>query len=140
VSESGVLFTCEPVTTGGSLDNIDKLKKNEIQLALVIGNIANSLLQDTDFAKNLIVVRRIGGESLFAFGRSKKVEAVKSWIGIRENAFMLKIGLPGETSGDTATFRTLQAVEGSPLKDATTMIYKDRATLIEAVKKGEVDF
>lgn len=134
----GQLFQCEPMETGGTLDNKKRLESGEAQFALAKSNVAEDWLKDEAFASHYMIVRRIGDESLFVFGKPAVLEAIGSWIGVRENAFLLNIGLPGELSGDTAVFNSLRNIPDSPLNNLGVKMYADRPSLVAAVKSGEV--
>jgi hypothetical protein len=134
----GQLIQCEAIETGGTLDNKKRLESGEVNFALAKSNVAEEWLKDSTFATKFSIVRRIGDESLFVFGKPEVLQAVGSWVGVRENAFLLSIGLPGELSGDTAVFNSLKSVEGSPLANLQVKMYADRPALVAAVKAGEV--
>ncbi|OQW92947.1 MAG: hypothetical protein BWK79_13715 [Beggiatoa sp. IS2] len=134
----GQLFECQAVETGGTLDNKKRLESGEVTFALAKSNIAEDWMKDTAFASKYTIVRRIGDESLFVFGKPEVLKAAGSWIGIRENAFLLNIGLPGELSGDAAVFNALKSVPGSPLANMEVKMFADRPALVEAVKAGTV--
>jgi hypothetical protein len=134
----GQLFECEAIETQGTLDNKKRLESGEVNLALAKSNVAEEWLKDPAFASKYTIIRLIGDESLFVFGKPEILEAVGSWIGVRNNAFLLSIGLPGELSGDKAVFDLLKSVQGSPLANVTVKVYSDRPSLVSAVKSGEV--
>jgi hypothetical protein len=134
----GQLIQCEAVETGGTLDNKKRLENGEVTIALAKSNVAEEWLKDSTFANKFSIVRRIGDESLFVFGKPEVLKAVGSWIGVRDNAFLLSIGLPGEMSGDNAVFNSLKSVQGSPLANLEVKMYADRPSLVAAVKAGEV--
>jgi len=136
----GQLFGCEAMETGGTLDNKKRLESGEAQFALAKSNVAEDWLKDEVFASKYKIVRRIGDESLFVFGKPEVLAAVGSWIGIRDNAFLLSIGLPGELSGDAAVFNSLKNIPNSPLNNLDIKMYTDRPSLVAAVKSGEVKF
>lgn len=136
----GQLFQCEAIETGGTLDNKKRLESGEVSLALAKSNVAEDWLKEPTFASKYMIVKRIGDESLFIFGKPEVLKAVGSWIGVRENAFLLSIGLPGELSGDAAVFNALKKVPNSPLANLEVKMYTDRPALVAAVKAGEVKF
>ena len=110
-----------------------------MQISLTFRNTeAEDWLKDPTFASKYMIVRRIGDESLFVFGKPEVLEAAGSWIGVRNNAFLLSIGLPGELSGDKAVFDSLKSVPGSPLANIAVKVYPDRPALVSAVKSGDV--
>ena len=134
----GSLFSCTGLETKGTLANKELLEKGEVEMALAKGNIAEEWMKEPAFAARHTIVRRIGDESLFIFGKPETLKAIGSWVGVRENAFLLSIGLPGEKSGDAAVFNSLKAVEGSPLANMDIKIYPGRPELVKAVQTGEV--
>lgn len=134
----GALFKCDAMQTKGTLDNKEQLEKGLVSIALAKGNIAEEWLQDKEFSNKFSIVRRIGDESLFVFGKKEVLNAVGSWLGIRENAFLLSIGLPGALSGDAAVFNSLKNVKGSPLSGMDIKVFPDRPSLVAAVKSGKV--
>ncbi len=134
----GVLFKCDAVMTKGTLDNKDLLEKDLVTIALAKSNVADEWMQDKEFSNKFSVIRRIGDESLFIFGKKEVLTAVGSWIGVRDNAFLLSIGLPGALSGDAAVFNSLKNVKGSPLSSINIKVFSDRPSLIDAVKSGKV--
>jgi hypothetical protein len=134
----GKLFACQAMETGGTGDNKKKLEAGEAEFALAKANVAEDWLKNPEFAARFSVVRRIGDESLFAFAKPEIAKAVGSWVGVRDNAFLLSVGLPGELSGDAAVFNSLKAVPGSPLANLTVKMFKDRPALVQAVVTGEV--
>ena len=134
----GQLFECEAIETQGTLDNKKRLESGEVNIALAKTNVAEDWLKDPTFASKYMIVRRIGDESLFVFGKPEVLEAAGSWIGVRNNAFLLSIGLPGELSGDKAVFDSLKSVPGSPLANIAVKVYPDRPALVSAVKSGDV--
>jgi hypothetical protein len=136
----GKLFTCEPLETQGTLDNKKLLESGAVSFALAKSNVAEEWLKDETFASKFKIVRKIGDESLFIFGKPEILEAVGSWIGVRENAFLLSIGLPGEKSGDAAVFSSLKSVPNSSLANLEVKMYADRPSLVAAVTSGEVKF
>jgi|GEM_PF-1324232 len=136
----GQLFQCEAIGTEGTLDNKKRLESGEVSLALAKSNVAEDWLKDPTFASKYMIIKRIGDESLFIFGKPEVLKAIGSWIGVRDNAFLLSIGLPGKLSGDAAVFNALKNVHGSPLANLEVKVYLDRPTLVAAVKSGEVKF
>lgn len=134
----GKLFECQAIETGGTLDNKKRLESGEVTFALAKSNVAEEWLKDATFANKFTIVRRIGDESLFIFGKPEVLKAVGSWIGVRENAFLLNIGLPGESSGDTAVYNALKSVPGSPLANMEVKMLESREKLVEAVKADKV--
>lgn len=134
----GTLFKCEAVETKGTTDNHNLLQKGELSFGLAKANIADEWLKDAGFDTKYTIVRRIGDESLFVFGKPETLKAIGSWTGVRDNAFLLSIGLPGELSGDTAVFNFLKNVPNSPLSNIEVKMYKDRPALVAAVRNGEV--
>ncbi|NJO14261.1 MAG: hypothetical protein HC877_00480 [Thioploca sp.] len=134
----GQLFECKAIETQGTLDNKKRLENGEVNIALAKSNVAEEWTKDPVFASKYTIIKRIGDESLFVFGKPEVLEAVGSWIGVRNNAFLLSIGLPGELSGDAAVFNALKSVQGSPLANIAVKVYADRPALVAAVKSGEV--
>jgi hypothetical protein len=134
----GKLFQCQPMETSGTLDNRKRLEAGQVEIALAKSNAADDWMKDPSFAAKYTIVRRIGDESLFVFGKPEILQAVGSWLGVRENAFLLSIGLPGELSGDTTVFNALKNVSGSPLAQMEVKMFPDRPTLVEAVRTGKV--
>jgi len=134
----GQLFSCQAVETSGTLDNKKRLEARELEFGLAKANVAEDWLKEPTFGAHYSIVRRIGDESLFVFGRPETLAAVGSWTGVRENAFLLSIGLPGELSGDAAVFNALKGVAGSPLVNAEVKMYQNRPALLEAVRTGAV--
>jgi len=137
-SNLGQLFQCEAMETGGTLDNKKRLENGEASFALAKSNVAEEWLKDANFASKHTILRRIGDESLFVFAKPEVLKAVGSWLGVRDNAFLLSIGLPGELSGDAAVFNALKSVSGSPLANLEVKMYADRPALVEAVSSGKV--
>lgn len=135
----GQLFQCQALETGGTVDNKHLLEKGEVQFALAKSNIAEEWLKDPLFAERFTIIKRIGDESLFVFGKPEFIKALGSWIGVRDNAFLITIGLPGELSGDTAVFNSLKSLPGSPLTSLAVKMLPDRPGLVAAVKSGEVN-
>lgn len=135
-STLGSLFSCTPEETGGTVDNGERLLAGTLDVALMKGDAAASLA-DKNPGK-VTVIRYVAGEAVLIFMRPEIAAAVGSWVGVKENAFLVSIGLPGEKSGDAALFRSLQSVQGSPLKDADVLVSKDRGELVSAVVSGKV--
>lgn len=134
----GKLFECKAIETQGTLDNKKRLESGEVNMALAKSNVAEEWMKEPAFASKYTIIKRIGDESLFVFGKPEVLKAVGSWIGVRNNAFLLSIGLPGELSGDAAVFNALKGVQGSPLANIAVKVYADRPALVAAVKSGEV--
>jgi hypothetical protein len=134
----GKLFECKAIETQGTLDNKKRLESGEVNMALAKSNVAEEWLKEPAFASKYTIIKRIGDESLLVFGKPEVLKAVGSWIGVRSNAFLLSIGLPGELSGDAAVFNALKSVQGSPLANIAVKVYADRPALVAAVKSGEV--
>ncbi|BAP57776.1 hypothetical protein THII_3479 [Thioploca ingrica] len=134
----GKLFECEAIETQGTLDNKKRLESGEVNIALAKSNVAEEWMKEPAFASKYTIIKRIGDESLFVFGKPEVLKAAGSWIGVRNNAFLLSIGLPGELSGDAAVFNALKSVQGSPLANIAVKVYADRPALVAAVKSGEV--
>jgi hypothetical protein len=134
----GQLFECKAIETQGTLDNKKRLESGEVNIALAKSNVAEEWMKDPVFASKYTIIKRIGDESLFVFGKPEVLKAAGSWIGVRDNAFLLSIGLPGELSGDAAVFNALKSVQGSPLANIAVKVYADRPALVAAVKSGEV--
>jgi len=134
----GKLFQCQAVETKGTLDNKKQLESGQVQIALAKGNAADDWMKDSVFSAKHVIIRRIGDESLFVFGKPEILQAAGSWLGVRENAFLLNIGLPGELSGDASVFNALKNVPGSPLANITVVMFQDRPALIKAVHDGKV--
>jgi hypothetical protein len=134
----GQLFECKAIETQGTLDNKKRLESSEVNIALAKSNVAEEWMKDPVFASKYTIIKRIGDESLFVFGKPEVLKAAGSWIGVRNNAFLLSIGLPGELSGDAAVFNALKSVQGSPLANIAVKVYADRPALVAAVKSGEV--
>ncbi len=135
-SNLGNLFGCVPEETGGTVDNGERLVAGTMDVALMKGDVAASLAE-----KNLgrvTVIRYVAGEAVLVFMKPEIATAVGSWMGVKDNAFLVSIGLPGEKSGDAALFRSLQGVQGSSLKDAEVTVFKDRSELVSAVVSGKV--
>lgn len=135
----GKLFTCEAVETKGTTANKNMLQSNEVSFGLAKANVAETWLKEPEFAAKYTIIRRIGDESLFVFAKPETLKAVGSWTGVKENAFLLSIGLPGELSGDTAVFNFLKAVPDSSLVNLEVKMYESREELVAAVKSGEVN-
>lgn len=135
----GKLFKCEAIETKGTIGNKILLRNNEISFGLAKANIAEEWLKEPDFRDRYISIRSIADESLFVFGKPETLKSVGSWTGVRDNAFLLSIGLPGELSGDTAVFNFLKAVPDSPLVNLAVKMYNGREELLAAVKNGDVD-
>jgi hypothetical protein len=134
----GQLFECQAMETSGTLDNKKRLESGQVTFALAKSNIAEEWMKDADFSSKYTILRKIGDESLFVFGKPETLQAVGSWVGVRENAFLLSVGLPGEQSGDAAVFNTLKNVPGSPLANIEIKMFQDRPSLVAGVKSGEV--
>lgn len=134
----GQLFECRAIETQGTLDNKKRLESGEVNIALAKSNVAEEWMKDAVFASKYTIIKRIGDESLFVFGKPEVLKAAGSWIGVRNNAFLLSIGLPGELSGDAAVFNALKSVQGSPLANIAVKVYADRPALVAAVKSGDV--
>ncbi len=134
----GRLFQCEAIETSGTLDNKKRLEAGQVDIALAKGNIAEGWMKDAGFAAKYTVVRQIGDESLFVFGKPETLQAVGSWMGVRENASLLSIGLPGGLSGETALFDSLKNLPGSPLAKLEVKMYPNEPALVDAVKNDKV--
>jgi hypothetical protein len=134
----GPLFSCTALETKGTVANKEHLEKGDVEFAVAKGNVADEWLKDPSFAAKFSVIRRIGDESLFVFAKQETLAALGSWIGVRENASLVSVGLPGEKSGDAAVFNSLKSVPGSPLVDMETKTYANRMELVKAVKEGKV--
>jgi hypothetical protein len=140
----GALFDCQALQTKGTSDNKTQLEEGKADFGLAKANVADEWLKEPAFAAKFKVIRRIGDESLFVFGKPETLKALGSWEGVRQNAALVSIGLPGELSGDAAMFRFLQqslspaGSQPSPLKEAEVVVVKDRPSLVEAVKSGKV--
>ena len=134
----GLLFSCQSMETKGTLDNKKRLESNEAEFGFAKANVADEWMKIPEFAARFTVVRRIGDESLFAFAKPETMKAIGSWTGVRDNAFLLSLGLPGEFSGDAAVFNSLKGVPGSPLASLTVKMFKDRPSLVQAVATSEV--
>jgi hypothetical protein len=134
----GQLFECKAIETEGTVDNKKRLESGEVTFALAKSNVAEEWLKNATFASKYSIVRRIGDESLFVFGKPEVLKAAGSWMGIRENAFLLNIGLPGELSGDAAVFNSLKSVPNSPLANMEVKMFADRPALVAAVKSDAV--
>ena len=134
----GQLFQCQSIETSGTVDNRQKLEARQVDIALAKSNIADEWMKDARFSSKYQVVRRIGDESLFVFGKPETIQAVGSWMGVRENPSLLNIGLPGALSGDAAVFNSLKSLPGSPLAKLAVTVFQDRPALVEAVRTGKV--
>jgi hypothetical protein len=134
----GSLFSCKALETKGTIANKEHLEKGEVEFAIAKGTAADEWVKDSEFSAKYMVIRRIGDESLFVIAKPETVTAIGSWIGVRENASLLSIGLPGEKSGDAAVFSALKAVEGSPLANIEVKMYQNRPALVTAVQTGEI--
>ena len=134
----GQLFQCNAMETKGTLDNKKLLESGEASFGLAKSNVADEWMKDSTFASKHTILRRIGDESVFVFAKPEVLKAVGSWVGVRENAYLLSIGLPGELSGDAAVFNALKNVQGSPLANIEVKILADRPSLVEAVSSGKV--
>lgn len=134
----GKLFQCQPTETAGTLDNRKRLEAGQAEFGLAKSNAADDWMKDPTFAAKHTIVRRIGDESLFVFAKPEILQAAGSWLGVRENAFLLSLGLPGELSGDATVFNALKSVPGSPLANMEVKMFPDRPALVEAVKTGKV--
>lgn len=134
----GSLFKCAAIETKGTTDNRNLLQSDELSFGLAKSNIAEEWLKDVNFSIKYAIIRRIGDESLFVFGQQETLKNIGSWTGVRENAFLLSIGLPGELSGDTAVFNYLKSVPNSPLVNIEVKMYEDRPKLLAAVRDGNV--
>ncbi|CAK0773443.1 conserved exported hypothetical protein [Gammaproteobacteria bacterium] len=134
----GTLFSCNSLETKGTIANKEHLEKGEVEFAIAKSNIADGWMKDQKFAARHTIIRRIGDESLFVFGKKETLNAIGSWLGVRENASLISIGLPGEKSGDTALFNFLKAAEGSPLVNIDIKMYPGRPELVKAVTDGKV--
>ncbi len=132
----GTLFSCTAEETGGTVDNGERLVAGTLDMALMKGDVAATLAEQNLGKVN--VLRYVAGEAVFVFMKPEIAMAVGSWLGIKDNAFLISIGLPGEKSGDAALFRSLQSVKDSSLKDATVVVFKDRAEVVAAVVSGKV--
>lgn len=135
-STLGTLFSCTPEETGGTIDNGERLLAGTLDIALMKGDVAASLAEKNP--GKVTVIRYVAGEAVLVFMKPEIAAAVGSWMGVKDNAFLVSIGLPGEKSGDAALFRSLQGVQGSLLKDADVTVFKDRAELVSAVVSGKV--
>lgn len=134
----GQLFQCNAMETKGTLDNKKLLENGEASFALAKSNVADEWMKDATFSNKYTILRRIGDESVFVFAKPEVLKAVGSWIGVRENAYLLSIGLPGELSGDAAVFNALKNVKDSPLINIEVKVFADRPALVEAVNSGKV--
>ncbi len=139
----GNLFPCNATETKGSGANLDGLRKDvgdptSYDVIYIKGSMAEDLLREPDAAGKYEFVRSVAGEAAFTVMNRKTAAAVRNWQGVKDAAFLLSIGLPGEESGDAAVFRALQKVDGSPLKDLDVRVYKGREELLTAVKSGQV--
>ena len=135
----GTLFNCTALETKGAQANMDMLNAGTVDMAVLKGNLAMTLMQDPASKGKFTLVRTIlPGEAVMAIMTPKTAAAVANWSGIRDNAFLLRFGLPGAKSGDASVFNDLRAVENSPLKDAAGIdVLPGRPELIEAIKAGK---
>ncbi|HYN78035.1 MAG TPA: hypothetical protein VES73_09615 [Lamprocystis sp. (in: g-proteobacteria)] len=139
----GSLFVCNAVETKGSLDNVERLRlpltdPAAVDIAFVQGNVADQLQQAPGFNDDFVVVRNIAGEAVFLVMTPETAAAVRNWAGIKNTAFLLSMGLPGEKSGDTAAFNALRAMADSPLQALEVKQYQGRPELLAAVRSGAV--
>lgn len=139
----GQLFSCNPLETKGAQENLDRLKvalsdSAAVEVAILKGNIAATLSTEAGFLDNFTVVRSLPGEAVMLVMKSETAKAVVNWAGIKESAFLLSLGLPGEKSGDASVFNALKDIPGSALKDFEVKQYKGRPELVAAIQSGEV--
>ena len=139
----GALFSCNPMETKGSGENVDRLKapladSTAADVIFLKGNMAETWQKEPGFVDNYVFVRSIAGEAIFLVMKPETADAVRNWAGVKEAAFLLSLGLPGEKSGDAAVFKALQAIDGSPLQALDVKYFKGKTELVTAVQTGQV--
>jgi hypothetical protein len=139
----GSLFSCNALVTEGSQDNLERLMLPltdplAVDFAFVQGNLADQFQQQPGSHERFVLVRTIAREAVLIIMTPETARAVPNWAGVKNLPFLLSIGLPGEKSGDTAAFRALQAMPGSPLQGLEVKQYPGRTEMIEAVRSGAV--
>lgn len=134
----GVLYSCKALETKGTIANKELLEASQVSLALAKSNVAEEWMKDPKFAARHSIIRRIGDESIFVFGKKETLTAIGSWMGIRDNPYLVSVGLPGEKSGDAALFNSLKSIQGSPLANIEIKMYPGRPELVKGVQAGEV--
>lgn len=135
----GKIFDCQAVVSGGTGANKAALLAGEADFGLGMGGLVKKWeAEDPAFKEKVIVVRYVGGEALFAYGKPSVVEALDNWEGVKKNAFLVSFGSPGEDSGDYLTLKELQSGDNNPLADATITPFKSRADQVNAVVSGKV--
>lgn len=139
----GALFSCNPMETKGSGENVDRLKApltdpTAADVTFLKGHMAEAWQKESGFTDNYVFVRSIAGEAIFLVMKPETADAVRNWAGVKEAAFLLSLGLPGEKSGDAAVFKALQAIDGSPLQALDVKYFKGKTELVAAVQAGQI--
>ncbi len=125
------------IETNGSNENIELLRNNEVDLALVQRNVLlSSLYNDEKGIKNIEVILPLYEEKLWIYHRGPgDTEARQMAAGATKK----RIGFTSKNSYSYKTFRTLARFLNLP-KDRFEEEFDNYDTLIDRFKKGKLDY
>jgi len=126
------------VETGGSIDNIDMLRNNKVDLAIIQRNVLLKNIYDDDKGtKNLLVLAPLFQEKLLVYQREKQnlnLSKLDSLLNIKS----LKVGVSGKGGYSYKIFKTVLTyldIDQSKL-NIVELNYRD---LMDSLKNGKLD-